>query len=127
MNKSADPHPKEVFRLNRRMALALGSAFALAGFAGRSSAAAISISAPLSGQLGDKSFMDSANEGLQRAAKELGVSVKVVEAGASDAPAWERNLTEASASGSFNLIVTGGTVMASTLRRWRRSSPSRNT
>lgn len=76
----------------------------------------LKISAPISGQLGDKSFMDSANEGLQRAAKSLGVSVKVVQAGASDQPAWQRNLTEASASGSYGLIVTGGTVVASTLK-----------
>jgi basic membrane protein A len=77
----------------------------------------ISVSAPLSGQLGDKSFMDSANAGLQRAADELGAKVKVIEAGADDAPAWERNLTEASASGENDLIVTGGTVMASTLEK----------
>lgn len=77
----------------------------------------ISITAPLSGQLGDKSFMDSAAEGLNRAADELGVSVKIVEAGADDAPAWERNLTEAAASGENQLIVTGGTVVASTLEK----------
>lgn len=77
----------------------------------------VNISAPLSGQLGDKSFMDSANAGLQDAAKDFGVKVKVIEAGADDAPAWERNLTEASASGKNDLIVTGGTVMASTLKK----------
>ncbi|ARJ06917.1 BMP family ABC transporter substrate-binding protein [Cnuibacter physcomitrellae] len=77
----------------------------------------ITIAAPLSGQLGDKSFMDSANAGLTKAADDLGVKVKVIEAGADDAPAWERNLTEASASGENNLIVTGGTVMASTLEK----------
>jgi basic membrane protein A len=104
-------------RLNRRVLLASGSAFALLGFAHQARGASINISAPLSGQLGDKSFMDSANEGLQRAARELGATVRVVEAGASDAPAWERNLTEASAGGKFNLIVTGGTVVASTLKK----------
>jgi basic membrane protein A len=77
----------------------------------------LTVSAPLSGQLGDKSFMDSANEGLTRAADELGATVKVIEAGADDAPAWERNLTEASASGDNDLIVTGGTVIASTLEK----------
>jgi basic membrane protein A len=81
------------------------------------SASDVTIAAPLSGQLGDKSFMDSANAGLQKAADELGVSVKVIEAGADDAPAWERNLTEASASGENDLIVTGGTVIASTLEK----------
>ncbi|HEY0248271.1 MAG TPA: BMP family ABC transporter substrate-binding protein [Gryllotalpicola sp.] len=82
-----------------------------------------SISAPLSGQLGDKSFMDSANDGFQRADKDLGVNIKVVQAGASDAPAWERNLTQASASGSYGLIVTGGTVMASTLEKVAKQFP----
>lgn len=78
---------------------------------------ALTITAPLSGQLGDQSFMDSADAGLTRAADELGVDVRVIEAGADDAPAWERNLTEASASGDNDLIVTGGTVVASTLEK----------
>ncbi|MCU1557925.1 MAG: hypothetical protein JWN09_1920 [Microbacteriaceae bacterium] len=88
------------------------------------SASPLSISAPLSGQLGDKSFMDSANDGLTRAAKELGVKVKVVQAGADDAPAWERNLTEASSSGNYGLIVTGGTVVASTLKKVAKQFPN---
>ena len=89
------------------------------GAAGKS----ITVSAPLSGQLGDKSFMDSANAGLQKAATELGAKVKVIEAGADDAPAWERNLTEASASGENDLIVTGGTVIASTLEKVAKQFP----
>jgi basic membrane protein A len=118
MNKTLDDLLSTKLSINRRRAMALGSAFVVAGLAGRVNAAApISIAAPLSGQLGDKSFMDSANEGLQRAAKELGVKVHVVEAAGNDAPAWERNLTEASASGNFPLIVTGGTVVASTLKK----------
>lgn len=84
---------------------------------GSDSGDTINITAPLSGQLGDKSFMDSANAGLEQAADELGVSVKVIEAGGDDAPAWERNLTEAAASGENDLIVTGGTVVASTLEK----------
>lgn len=87
------------------------------GASGSDGKKVVNISAPLSGQLGDKSFMDSANQGLQQAAKDYGVKVKVIEAGADDAPAWERNLTEASSSGKNDLIVTGGTVMASTLKK----------
>ncbi|MGZ9810183.1 BMP family lipoprotein [Pseudoroseicyclus sp. H15] len=110
--------------LTRRSTLMLGTAAFATGLVGRASAQdSISISAPLSGQLGDQSFMDSANAGLTQAAEELGVSVRVVEAGASDAPAWERNLTQASASGDFELIVTGGTVMASTLERVAEEFP----
>lgn len=77
----------------------------------------ITITAPLSGQLGDQSFMDSAAAGLDRAADDLGVVTRIIEAGADDAPAWERNLTEAAASGDNALIVTGGTVVASTLEK----------
>lgn len=120
MTRSTDHYPGAALRLDRRAALMLGSAFAVAGFAGfagRASASTVNIAAPLSGQLGDKSFMDSANEGFQKADKDLGVNVKVIEAGASDAPAWERNLTEVSASGNYPLIITGGTVVASTLKK----------
>ncbi len=81
------------------------------------------ISAPLSGQLGDKSFMDSANTGFEKADKNLGVKIKVVQAGASDAPAWQRNLTQASASGDYGLIITGGTVVASTLQKVAKQFP----
>ncbi|KTS05712.1 BMP family lipoprotein [Microbacterium testaceum] len=103
-------------------ALAATAALTLSGCSGSSSSdptssSQLSIVAPLSGQLGDKSFMDSANEGLMRAGEDLGAKVKVIEAGADDAPAWERNLTEASASGDNQLIVTGGTVVASTLEK----------
>lgn len=112
-------------------ALVLSSSLLLAGCSGGSTPsegssdapAEVNISAPLSGQLGDQSFMDSANDGLQRAAADLGVKVSVIEAGADDAPAWERNLTEASASGTNQLIVTGGTVMASTLEKVAKQFP----
>lgn len=75
------------------------------------------MSAPLSGQLGDKSLFDSADAGFKQAEQKYGVKIKVVEAAADDAPAWERNLTEASSTGQNKLIITGGTVMASTLKK----------
>lgn len=96
---------------------ALGLAGCSADTGGETPDDTVTITAPLSGQLGDQSFMDSAAAGLDRAAEELGVVTRIVEAGADDAPAWERNLTEAAASGDNALIVTGGTVVASTLEK----------
>ncbi|MDR2564475.1 MAG: BMP family ABC transporter substrate-binding protein [Bifidobacteriaceae bacterium] len=71
--------------------------------------------APLSGQLGDKSFFDSANRGFERARADLGLNVQVIEASTNDAPAWERNLRDTAKRKDVGLIVTGGTVVASTL------------
>lgn len=71
--------------------------------------------APLSSNLGDKSFMDSANRGLMQAKDELGMEVRVIPADANDTAAWERNLREAATKPEVDMIVTGGTLMSSTL------------
>lgn len=74
-----------------------------------------SVWAPLSSPLGDKSFMDSANRGLLRAESELGVQLKVIPASANDPAAWGRNLRQAAGNPDADLILTGGTLMSSTL------------
>ena len=110
---------------SRRSVLKMaGGALALAplGIAGdaMSGAAAqtkLSIAAVLSGPLGDLSFMDSANVGFKKIKAVLGIPVRVVEASASDAPAWERNLTQVSSSGSYDLIITGSTQISSILKK----------
>lgn len=56
-----------------------------------------------SGSLGDKSYNDSCNEGAQRAAKELGVEVKNLEASA-DAAEWKANLLSAAEDG-YDLVI----------------------
>jgi basic membrane protein A len=71
--------------------------------------------APLSGNLGDRSFMDSANRGIERAADELGAEIRVIPASTNDPPAWERNIREAAGNADVDIVVTGGTVVASTL------------
>ncbi|MFF4776412.1 BMP family protein [Microtetraspora fusca] len=86
--------------------------------------AAKNMVAPLSGQLGDKSFMDSANRGFKRAETDLGVTVKVIEASTNDAPAWERNLREAAKRDDVGLVLTGGTVVASTLKKVSPAFPN---
>jgi basic membrane protein A len=85
-----------------------------------SSAAAetkVSVAAVLSGPLGDLSFMDSANVGFRKIKTDLGVPVRVVEGSASDAPGWERNLTQISSSGRYDLIITGSTQISSILKK----------
>ncbi|BAK98368.1 putative ABC transporter substrate-binding protein [Oscillibacter valericigenes Sjm18-20] len=56
-----------------------------------------------SGSLGDKSYNDSCNEGAQRAAKELGVEVKNLEA-SSSADEWKANLLSAAEDG-YDLVI----------------------
>jgi len=100
--------------------LALGAAACGSGGSSAGSdegSKAKSIVAPLSGQLGDKSFMDSADRGFKRAEKDLGVNIKAIEASSNDAPAWERNLREAAKRSDIGLVATGGTVVASTLKK----------
>ncbi|MBX3598945.1 MAG: BMP family ABC transporter substrate-binding protein [Rhizobiaceae bacterium] len=71
--------------------------------------------APFSSPLGDRSFIDSANRGVERAAAERGVKIKVIPASANDPSAWDRNLREAASASEVNLVVTGGTLISSTL------------
>jgi len=60
------------------------------------------------GSLGDKSFFDSANHGLELVAAELGAETKVVEMG-TDYTKWEPNLMDALA-GDWDLIVSGNAM-----------------
>lgn len=81
--------------------------------------------APLSGELGDESFMDSANRGLEWARDRLGCEVRVIPASTDDPQAWDRNLREAAQNESVNLIVTGGTVVATTLEEIAPDFPNK--
>lgn len=57
------------------------------------------------GNLGDKSFFDSAAAGLKQAEAELPISVKIIEAGM-DRSKWEPALDDAADSG-YDVIITG--------------------
>lgn len=81
--------------------------------------------APLSGELGDESFMDSANRGLEWARDRLGCEVRVIPASTDDPQAWDRNLREAAQNESVDLIVTGGTVVATTLEEIAPDFPNK--
>ncbi len=60
----------------------------------------------LNGTLGDKSFFDSANRGLEMMKKELGYETKVVEMGY-DRNKWEPGLEEAAATDDYDVLVAG--------------------
>ncbi|MAT06202.1 MAG: BMP family ABC transporter substrate-binding protein [Acidimicrobiaceae bacterium] len=74
----------------------------------------VSIALVLNGELGDEAFFDSANRGAEQAAEELGVDVRVIEAGL-DAAGWEPALRSAVASGEYDLVITGTAPMADVL------------
>lgn len=76
----------------------------------------------LNGTLGDKSFYDSANEGLTRLRDELGADVfdfKVEQMGGTtaDEPKWEPTLLDYCDSGEYDVIIMGTWQMAAPLAK----------
>ncbi len=66
----------------------------------------------LNGTLGDKSFFDSANEGLQKLKDELGADkfdfkVEQMGATAADEPKWEPTLLDYCDTGEYDVIIIG--------------------
>ncbi len=63
----------------------------------------------VNGNLGDKSFFDSAQSGLKRLEEAGRITLKTIEMGATDAdkPKWEETLNEVSSSGEYDVIVCG--------------------
>ncbi|MEM7131839.1 MAG: BMP family ABC transporter substrate-binding protein [Chloroflexota bacterium] len=60
----------------------------------------------VNGVLGDKSFFDSAQRGVDRAVAELGVTSKTIEAGL-DETQWEAALIDAAANEEYDVFVVG--------------------
>jgi basic membrane protein A len=66
----------------------------------------------VNGTLGDKSFFDSAERGLQRAMKELGIQYKTIEL-TEDNSKWEPGLDDAMADvNNYDVLITGTYQMA---------------
>ncbi|WP_369282101.1 BMP family ABC transporter substrate-binding protein [Oscillibacter sp. GMB15532] len=63
----------------------------------------------VNGNLGDKSFFDSANAGLEQLKADGRITLNTIEMGGTDAdqPTWLSNLYEVSDSGEYDLIVCG--------------------
>lgn len=70
----------------------------------------------INGVLGDKSFFDSAERGLQRAEQELGVQTKTIEA-SYDPTKWEPALVDAAANEDYDILIVGTFDMASYLEK----------
>lgn len=65
----------------------------------------VRVACMLNGLLGDKGLLDSAAEGVNRAAADLGMEVKIVEAGY-DGSKWEATLEDLSDQ-DYDIIITG--------------------
>jgi basic membrane protein A len=75
----------------------------------------------LAGFLGDKSFNDSAYQGLEKAKKDFGIELKVME---SKNPAdWESNLI-AMASSNYDLIIAASTQIAELVNKHAKEFPN---
>lgn len=67
----------------------------------------LSICFVVTGQLGDKSFNDSANAGVSLIAKNLGYETKVIEIGR-DQTKWQPTFEDLAESGKYSIIITNG-------------------
>ncbi len=90
----------------------LTSAAIGSGTSAHAQAAPLKVYYVANGTLGDKSFFDSAQRGLERAKKELGITFKTIELGF-DPGKWESGLDDAIADeGNYDILITGTYQMA---------------
>lgn len=78
----------------------------------------------LSGTLGDKSFFDAANKGMQLAKTELGVDIKVIEMG-TDKTKYEPTFRDICAQ-DWDLIISGGPDMTDIFGQFCSEFPDKN-
>lgn len=76
-----------------------------------------------SGNLGDKSYNDSCNQGAERAKKELGVTVKTLEGTTPDE--WKANFL-AAAEGGYDLVICSSSNLAEYLKTYQGNYPKVN-
>ena len=79
----------------------------------------------VNGNLGDKSFFDSAERGLKELEEAGRIELKTIEMGATDAdkPKWEQTLNEVSESGEYDVIVLGTYQMPEFLKPAAEANP----
>lgn len=70
----------------------------------------------INGVLGDKSFFDSAQRGIDRAKEELGIEAKTIEAGL-DETQWEAALVDAADNEEYDVMIVGTFQMISYLEK----------
>ncbi|TCL65898.1 nucleoside-binding protein [Hydrogenispora ethanolica] len=94
-----------------------------AGYQVNAASKNLSVALLLNGNLGDKSFFDSANAGLQRIKNELGVKTKLVEMG-SDQTKWEPTLADISDE-NWDIIIVGTWQMSEILAKIAPQHPKK--
>ena len=77
----------------------------------------------INGTLGDKSFFDSANRGVLKAAKELPITAKVIE-GTYDSSRWEPDLAQL-CEGDWDLIIAGTWQLQEALEKYAPQYPKK--
>ncbi|MFE4713362.1 BMP family ABC transporter substrate-binding protein [Paenibacillus sp. NPDC056722] len=75
------------------------------------------------GTLGDKSFFDAANNGLQKVKEELGAETKVVEMG-TDKTKWEPTFNDI-AAGDWDVIISGGSEITEMFNATAEANPDK--
>jgi basic membrane protein A len=90
----------------------------------QSSAEPLKVVLLINGVLGDKSFFDSAQRGMVRAEKELGVKTKTIEAGL-DETQWEAALIDASENEEYDIFIVGTFQMISYLEKVAPQHPDK--
>lgn len=78
----------------------------------------------VNGVLGDKSFFDSAQRGVQRVADEFGAQTKTIEAGI-DPTGWEAALIDTAANEEFDIMIVGTFQMVEYLERLAPQYPDK--
>ena len=74
------------------------------------------------GQLGDKSFNDSANAGVEEIAKSLGCETKVIEIGR-DQTKWEPTLQDLAEEGKYDVIISNGSAAIEVIEKVAEEFP----
>ncbi len=77
----------------------------------------------VTGQLGDKSFNDSAADGVNRMAAELGIPTKIIEIGR-DQTKWEPTFMDLAEEGKYEIIITNGSNAKETVESVATEFPS---
>ena len=77
----------------------------------------------VNGNLGDKSFFDSAEAGLTKLKKEGKIEYKTIEMGETDETIWADTLEEVSAAGEYDLIIVGTYQMPDYLKETAAKYP----
>ena len=74
------------------------------------------------GQLGDKSFNDSANNGVTQIAEKLGCETRVIEIGR-DQTKWEPTFQDLAEEGKYDVIITNGSSSSEVIEKVSEEFP----